>query len=77
MKRYIEKAFQCTEILFLDSYSTYDVALNIAAWICSTKADLEIDEALYHEPGPGEVLTKVRDSYIMKALAKEWLRMKP
>ena len=50
---------------------------NIAAWIRSPKADLEIDEAPYHEPGLGEILIQVRDSHIMKALAKEWLRMKP
>lgn len=32
---------------------------NVAAWIRAPKADLEIDEAPYNEPGPGEILIKV------------------
>ena len=32
---------------------------NVAAWIRAPKADLEIDEAPYNEPGPGEILIRV------------------
>ena len=77
MKRYIEKAFQCTQNLFLGSSSTHDVASKHSSMDPLPKADLEIDEAPYHEPGLGEILIKVRDSHIMKVLAKDWLRMKP
>ena len=35
---------------------------NVAAWIRAPKADLEIDEAPYNEPGPGEILIKVSQS---------------
>nr|ANM86638.1 putative alcohol dehydrogenase [Cladonia uncialis subsp. uncialis]AUW30841.1 putative alcohol dehydrogenase [Cladonia uncialis subsp. uncialis] len=31
---------------------------NVAAWIRAPKADLEIDEAPYNEPGPGEILIR-------------------
>ena len=44
---------------------------NVAAWIRAPKADLEIDEAPYNEPGPGEILIKVSRSIPMIHITTE------
>ena len=44
---------------------------NVAAWIRAPKADLEIDEAPYNEPGPGEILIKVSWSICMIYISAE------
>lgn len=52
---------------------------NVAAWIRAPKADLEIDEAPFNEPGPGEILIKVSRSIPMIHILLRGMhvRMKP
>ena len=44
---------------------------NVAAWIRAPKADLEIDEAPYNEPGPSEILIRVGRSIPMMDIFAE------
>ena len=49
---------------------------NVAAWIRFPKADLEIDEAPYTEPGTSELLIKVSVPQVSKMHIEEQFRMK-